>query len=137
VAELDIDDVRAALDAAVRHGFRHVRLRSGKEEFSAELRGGRAGAGLQTRLDPQPAAKDPSDRDMAEVRSPVVGYFRERTHPLEPGLEVQAGQVIAEVVAVGLANDVVAPVDGVVESVTVRPGDAVEYGQLLAIVRPA
>jgi biotin carboxyl carrier protein len=77
-----------------------------------------------------------SEPTLAEIKSPVVGYFRERSHPLEPGLEVEAGQVVAEVVAVGLSNDVVSPVQGVVDSVEVRPGDPLEYGQVIATVRP-
>lgn len=132
-----MQDVKAALDAAVRNGYKYVKLKSGSEEFVAEVR-----ASSRKQTVPKAAAAPALDQvlsepTLAEVKSPVVGYFRERSHPLEPGLEVEAGQVIAEVVAVGLSNDVVCPIQGVVDSVAVRPGDPLEYGQVIALVRPS
>lgn len=131
-----MQDIKAALDAAVQNGYRYVKLKCGSEEFVAEVR-------PSVRKRPKPMApvsqaldQVHSEPTLAEIKSPVVGYFRERSHPLEPGLEVEAGQVVAEVVAVGLSNDVVSPVQGVVDSVEVRPGDPLEYGQVIATVRP-
>jgi biotin carboxyl carrier protein len=70
------------------------------------------------------------------VTAPAVGYFRESATPLEAGAVVEAGQVVAEVVGLGLANDVTTPVDGEVVEVLVAAGDAVEFGQVLARVKP-
>lgn len=75
------------------------------------------------------------DSTESHVESPVVGYFRALDPAIEAGDEVKAGEKVGEVLALGLANDVASPVDGRVEEVCVQDGEAVEFGQTVAIVR--
>lgn len=70
------------------------------------------------------------------LTAPVVGYLREVATPLAVGRKVDAGETVAEIVALGLANDVVSPASGEVVELLVEPGSPVEYGQVLAKVKP-
>jgi len=62
--------------------------------------------------------------------SPAVGIFQPRKD-LTVGSRVRAGDRLGAVDMLGVAQEVVAPVDGVVGASLVEPGDAVEYGQEL------
>jgi biotin carboxyl carrier protein len=62
--------------------------------------------------------------------SPAVGYFTPRAG-LTTGLAVRSGDSVGSVDVLGVAQPVLAPVDGVVGRVLVTSGEAVEYGQEL------
>jgi acetyl-CoA carboxylase biotin carboxyl carrier protein len=62
--------------------------------------------------------------------SPAVGYFTPRAG-LTTGLAVRSGDSVGTVDVLGVAQPVLAPVDGVVGRVLVTTGEAVEYGQEL------
>lgn len=55
----------------------------------------------------------------------------------EPGQAVKSGQTIVIIEAMKMENEIVAPVDGVVESVLVKSGDSVDTDAILAVLRPA
>ena len=64
--------------------------------------------------------------------SPTVGMFK----PGVPaGTRVRAGDRIATVDLLGIALDVVAPIDGLVVEVYPQAGDGVEYGEEIALVQ--
>ena len=50
------------------------------------------------------------------------------------GTRVRAGDRIAIVDLLGIPQDVVAPIDGIVAEVLAQGGDAVEYGEEVAVV---
>ncbi len=81
-----------------------------------------------------------ADDDMVSVSSEQVGVFMALTEPGAPPL-VRVGDVVAEgqtigyVDVLGVAHDVSASADGVVERLLVHDGEIVEYGQLLAELR--
>ncbi|MFL5757727.1 MAG: biotin/lipoyl-containing protein, partial [Chloroflexota bacterium] len=54
-----------------------------------------------------------------------------------PGAKVRSGDRVASVDMLGVAHDVLAPVDGIVGSTLAEPGDAVEYGEPLVVVELA
>jgi biotin carboxyl carrier protein len=62
--------------------------------------------------------------------SPAVGVFHPRKD-LEIGMRVRAGDRIGSVDVLGVREDVVAPIDGVIGVSLVEAGEAVEYGQEL------
>jgi len=62
--------------------------------------------------------------------SPAVGVYQPRKD-LVVGMRVRAGDRIGAVDVLGVREDVVAPIDGVVGVSLVEPGEAVEYGQEL------
>lgn len=121
---------RHALDVAQERGFRHVRIRGEGVRFSAVF-----GAGPTSEVQSE-ADGVPTAARLVEVTSPAVGYFREVGEPLEAGRKVAADELLGEVVALGIANEVLSPVAGSLESVEVRPGDSIDYGRVVAFVRP-
>jgi acetyl-CoA carboxylase biotin carboxyl carrier protein len=68
------------------------------------------------------------------ITSPGVGIF----HPaVGMGDDIQSGQTIGAIKALGMPTNVDAPRSGTVEAVLVQDGAAVEYGQPLLILRRA
>jgi biotin carboxyl carrier protein len=65
--------------------------------------------------------------------SPAVGVYRPRKD-LTAGARVRAGDRLGAVDMLGIAQEVVSPVDGIVGASLVEPGDAVEYGQELIVI---
>ena len=68
------------------------------------------------------------DRSRAIATSPAVGIFQPGTRAAS-GTRVRAGDSLGAVNVLGVPQDVLSPVDGVVGSTLVEPGMAVEYGQ--------
>jgi biotin carboxyl carrier protein len=81
-----------------------------------------------------------ADEGLVVVTSEQVGVFMALTEPGAPppvrvGDAVDEGQTLGYVDVLGVAHDVCAPVDGVIERLPVHDGEVVEYGQPLAEVR--
>jgi acetyl-CoA carboxylase biotin carboxyl carrier protein len=83
---------------------------------------------------PAPAADQGDDPDRAVALSPAVGVFRAVA---SVGTTVHAGDRIAVVDLLGIAQDVVAPFDGVLVEVFAETGEAVEFGEELALIEVA
>jgi biotin carboxyl carrier protein len=66
----------------------------------------------------------------AVATSPAVGIFQARPE-MRPGTRVRAGDRLGFVDVLGVRQEVVSPVDGVVGATVVESGEAVEYGQEL------
>ena len=101
-----------------------------------------ASAHLSLRRAPAPAAAAPAIEPSAvpvddhaatlAITSPLVGVF----HPaVQPGQQVQAGQPIGAIEALGMPTSVDAPQGGSVDQVLVEDGQPVEYGQPLLVLR--
>ncbi len=75
--------------------------------------------------------ESPAEPASVLIRSPLVGYFQERSKPLQVGDTVKEGEVVCMVRAMGLMNEVRSPRAGRVAEVLVEDGIAVEYGQPL------
>jgi biotin carboxyl carrier protein len=65
--------------------------------------------------------------------SPAVGIYQPRKD-LSAGSRVRAGDRLGAVDMLGVAQEVVAPIDGVVGTSLVEAGEAVEYGQELMTI---
>jgi biotin carboxyl carrier protein len=79
--------------------------------------------------------RDASVRDDGRTvaTSPAVGVFQPRPEA-RAGTKVRAGDRLGSVDMLGIPQEVVAPVDGVVGASLVEPGDAVEFGQDLILI---
>lgn len=132
----------------VREGTWKVRLRRPADAASARERktdrtaraGGAHGhAAVVVGLTPVGPGRDGRDghagADSRRVvaTSPAVGTFQPRADA-RVGTSVRAGDRLGSVDVLGVQQEVVAPVDGVVGSSLVEPGDAVEYGQELVVI---
>jgi biotin carboxyl carrier protein len=73
------------------------------------------------------------DQHRVIATSPAVGIYQPRVE-LTPGTRVSAGDRLGSVNMLGVPQEVVAPVDGIVSVPFAEPGDAVEYGQELIAI---
>ncbi len=125
---MDLDLVRHALAAARKHGYAEV-------EIGAE------GAAFTARLARVPKAKAaapvaaPLDDAPREIKSTLVGYWRDGKAALAVGRTIRKGEGVGMVEALGIVTEVTSKVEGEVVEVLVEPGQAVEYGQALARVK--
>ena len=137
----------------VREGAWRVRLRragdvpksiSGSSGSSRERRPGERGSGSAERGSDRAARAShhlpvpvPATTARSEGRnvatSPAVGIFRPRTD-LSAGARVRSGDRLGAVDILGVAQDVLAPMDGIVGDRLAEPGEAVEYGQELVVI---
>jgi biotin carboxyl carrier protein len=135
-----IDGARAAIDGARAGGDR---ARSGAAVPAAPSAAGPSrvprsfnpgtptnGAGPSlAAVGPGRAAAAPAS-DPSIATSPAVGLYRPRSD-LRAGTRLRAGDAIGSVDVLGIPQEVVAPVDGIVGASLAESGDAVEYGQAL------
>ena len=87
---------------------------------------------------PEPAAA-PAEPPGHNVKSPMVGTFYRAPTPgakpfVEVGSIVAVGDTICIIEAMKLMNEIEADKAGVVKSVLVESGQAVEYGQTLVVI---
>lgn len=79
-------------------------------------------------------AKTARTDSRAVATSPAVGIYRSRPE-LSAGTRVRAGDRLGAVDMLGVAQEVVAPVDGILGASLVESGDAVEYGQEILVIQ--
>jgi biotin carboxyl carrier protein len=79
-------------------------------------------------------AKTARTESRAVATSPAVGIYRSRAD-LTAGTRVRAGDRLGAVDMLGVAQEVVAPVDGILGASLVESGDAVEYGQEILVIQ--
>jgi acetyl-CoA carboxylase biotin carboxyl carrier protein len=91
---------------------------------------------------PAPSASAQADRHHRPepmrglVASPAVGYFVARDG-VRAGSAVRDGDVVGHIDVLGVRQEVVTPVAGVLREFEVEPGQAVEYGQPIVRVEAA
>jgi acetyl-CoA carboxylase biotin carboxyl carrier protein len=117
----------------VREGDWKIRLRrpAGAAAAARRERPRSGGHAAPRPVSQSPAPTQPRDPHRAFATSPAVGTFR----AIAPvGSRVRQGDRIAVVDLLGIAQDVVAPIDGLLVEVLASTGDAVEYGEEVAVV---
>lgn len=108
---------RGVVESAVGHGHVPARPAPGHGRGTEERAGANGDAGHVT------------------ATSPAVGVYHPR-RDLTVGTRVRSGDKIGWVDVLGVQQDVVAPVDGVIGSSLAESGEAVEYGQELVRIEP-
>jgi len=123
---LDPDLIRHALTTASERGYASVEISLGDDRFEAHL--------LPRRAKPtsEPRESRTAEQDYKLISATAVGYFQFGKKPLSVGQEVHQGDVVAEVVSLGLSNDIVSKWTGTIKDLLVAPGQPVEYGQPIA-----
>lgn len=132
----------------VREGAWRVRLRRPADGVAGGAPSGRsrrrergtADAGATDRGDAKASRtasllESTTSRDEARqvATSPAVGIYRPR-QDLAAGTRVRAGDRLGAVDMLGVAQEVVAPADGIVGVSLADAGDAVEFGQGLVVI---
>ena len=84
---------------------------------------------------------DSSEDNIVTIRSPMVGTFYRAPSPdadpfVEEGDVVQEGDVLCIIEAMKVMNEIKAEFSGTIEKIVVENGQAVEYGEVLFLVRP-
>ncbi len=101
----------------------------GSAERSTDRSADRGSRGLHHALETTTARTE--SRNVAT--SPAVGTYHPRAD-LSAGARVRSGDRLGAVDMLGVPQEVVSPVDGIVGASLVEPGDAVEYGQELLVI---
>lgn len=91
--------------------------------------------------EPDRARPRPPEEGAVAVESPMVGRFYRRPLPEEPpfaeaGDSIEAGQTLALIEVMKLFTKLEAPVTGTLIGFAVEDGEAVEYDQVIAWIRP-
>ncbi len=84
-------------------------------------------------------AKTPNSAAKTIIKSPMVGTFYAAPAPdappfVQPGSQVEVGQVICVIEAMKLMNEIKSEVRGKIAAIEVNNGDPVEFGQPLFLV---
>jgi acetyl-CoA carboxylase biotin carboxyl carrier protein len=133
MASIDAEVVKHALKVAREHGYAELELANGEAWFRATLEPGPK----KQRPAPVASADGESEAEnVLSIKANHVGYFREGEGKLSIGEAVLKGDVVASIAALGLANDVETTVSGTIVEVLVKDGDAVQFGQVIAHVKP-
>lgn len=131
MAGLPTDVIRHSLRVAREHGYRVVKLEADGEIFSAVLSEG-VEQDVALPFEAENAVVD-SGPVLKPVLAPVVGYLKLKGE-LAAGQALAAGDVVGEILALGIANEITSKVSGKITEVLVEDGQAVEYGQPVAMV---
>lgn len=127
---LDREFLRHTLGIARANGYTEVEVAIGNATFSACL---------QPSLASRSATPEVPSSGVAELKSidaPCVGYLVPGSVLFEVGTIVKSGDIVAEISALGIANDVESKVSGEIVEVLVEMNQPVQFGQPLALVRP-
>ena len=81
----------------------------------------------------------PASAQRASIKSPMVGTFYSAPAPdaasfVQPGSQVDVGQVICVIEAMKLMNEIKSEVRGKIVEILVHNGDPVEFGQPLFVI---
>ena len=125
----------------VREGAWRVRLRrpggpAGRERRASDRAVERSGDRVHQpppRAHHAPSHATVRSDSRSVATSPAVGIFQPRKD-LTAGARVRAGDRLGAVDMLGVAQEVVAPIDGIVGTSLVEAGEAVEYGQDLVAI---
>jgi acetyl-CoA carboxylase biotin carboxyl carrier protein len=138
-------DVRAVLQAIAGSAVEEICFERGgvrvmlRRAFEAAAEGPVAVGQAPLVGDQFTAANATADPGTIEVRSEHVGIFHRSREPggktlAEDGITVSAGQPIGVVETLGMSADVEAPAAGTLAELLVEDGEAVEFGQALAVI---
>lgn len=89
---------------------------------------------------PTPGAEAaPAEAEGHVMKAPMVGTFYRSSGPdsapfVEIGQTVQAGDTLCVIEAMKLMNEIEADISGVIKSIQVENGQAVEYGQPMFVI---
>jgi acetyl-CoA carboxylase biotin carboxyl carrier protein len=137
MASLDFKLVRHALDLAKQNGMQEVELEIGDSKFSAVLEKSKRIAPQQSKSVSESSSQPESIAKTKSIRSTSVGIFRTVGEMLKVGTQIASSEVVGNIVALGISNDVISGINGVITEVLVEDGQAVEYGQTIAVVELA
>lgn len=151
---MDLRKLKTLIDLVQNSGISELEISEGEERiriakhFTAEPAAATAnmpGAAVAA----APPAVAPAPTSAAEVlpaqfeghimKAPMVGTFYRASSPdaspfVEVGQTVKAGDTLCVIEAMKLMNEIEADISGVIKSIQVENGQAVEYGQPMFVI---
>jgi oxaloacetate decarboxylase (Na+ extruding) subunit alpha len=146
--EMKLEEIRELILLLEQSSIAELELQ--KDDFKISLRkagtyGGKAAAPDLTGTLISPAVTEeigPStqDENLIAVKSPMVGTFYGAASPdaepyVQTGQHVSKGQTLCIVEAMKLMNEIKADLDGTITAIKVDNGQAVEYDQVLFLIK--
>jgi acetyl-CoA carboxylase biotin carboxyl carrier protein len=156
VFRMDIEEIKTLTDLMIENDLSEIMIRDGDKRIVLR-RGGRvvhgtpeAAAPVQVAVvaaNPTTPAAGGAEAPVAKeerfvpIKSPMVGSFYAAPDPDSPpfvqiGDEVNPETVVCIIEAMKVFNEIKAEVAGIIESIEVENGQAVEFGQIIMKVRP-
>jgi acetyl-CoA carboxylase biotin carboxyl carrier protein len=154
-APFDFDKLQQLMELMEKHGLSEVSLRRDGEHWrlrrgsttptlvtaAPQMMTAPAPVAMSAPAAPAAAPAAPVDDGLLTIRSPTVGTFYSAQSPEDPpfvsvGAKVSATTTVCLIEAMKVFNPITAELTGTIESVLVKNGDPVEYGQPLFKVRP-
>lgn len=154
---MDIDEIKTLTELMVENDLAEIMIRTGDKRIV--LRRSRpAAAGTTAAMVPMhppmhalpahappaaaPTAPPAVEDSLGKITSPMVGTFYASPSPDAPafvkiGDRINPDSVVCIIEAMKVFNEIKADMAGVIESIEVQTGTAVEFGQVLMKVRPA
>lgn len=153
---MDIDEIKTLTDLMVEHDLSEIIIKDGEKRVLLRRGGVRGGtvssAPIVTSVTHAPAthsappppapvqAVPAADPGLGKITSPMVGTYYATPDPESPpfvkiGDRVSPDSVVCIIEAMKVFNEIKAEVSGTIESIEVRPGSPVEFGQVLMTVR--
>jgi acetyl-CoA carboxylase biotin carboxyl carrier protein len=152
---MDIRKVKKLIELLDESGIAEIEITEGEES----VRISRYAPGAATMMPaPMPMAAPPAaipqavatdaaatpaaaevEEDGYEVKAPMVGTFYAATSPgaapfIQVGDRVNEGDTLCIIEAMKMMNQIEADVSGVVKSIRMQNGEAVEFGQTLVVI---
>jgi acetyl-CoA carboxylase biotin carboxyl carrier protein len=156
---MDIEEIKTLTDLMIENDLSEVMIRDGDKRIVLR-RGVPGGHGHSPAAPaapivlaapgapPNPAAPPPAagsppaakEESLVPIKSPMVGTFYAASDPDSPpfvqvGDEVNPDTVVCIIEAMKVFNEIKAEVAGIIESIDVENGHAVEFGQVIMKVR--
>lgn len=131
----DFESIRHALSVARERGFAEVAIEDGEIEFKAVLEPTKSSRQKAAEAQLAEDSGEPAAPAFAEVIAPLVGYYKAGSKPLTVGGTVAAGDIVAVIAQLGIANDVESRFAGEVVEVCVEENEPVMFGQVLARIK--
>lgn len=158
----DLDKIRELIEIMKENGLVEVEIKHGEDKIflkrsQPQLTEGAAvtavpavapnaqavaaNSGVAQNLAPQPELSTPSQEDLIEIKSPIVGTFYATPSPdsdpyVDVGSQVDPQTVVCIIEAMKVMNEIKPETTGTIAEILVTNGQAVEYGQVLFRVKP-
>ncbi|MDO4539863.1 MAG: acetyl-CoA carboxylase biotin carboxyl carrier protein [Syntrophomonadaceae bacterium] len=138
--EMKIEDIRELIVMLEASSLAEIKVKSNDTEIvlRKSAGGSEAVGGIESAM----AAAPRPEEGLVKVSSPMVGTFYASPSPEAPpfvavGDKVKEGQTLCIVEAMKLMNEIKAECNGEIAEVLAENGQALEYGQVMFIIRPA
>jgi acetyl-CoA carboxylase biotin carboxyl carrier protein len=151
---MDLRKLKTLIDLVQNSGISELEISEGEEKIRIAKHFAPAPATTMVNMPvstsgPAPIAVAPAPTSVAEaipaqfdghvMKAPMVGTFYRSSSPdaapfVEVGKTVQVGDTLCVIEAMKLMNEIEADMAGVIKSIQVENGQAVEYGQPMFVI---